>query len=307
MDGGGRKLRSVRRQSRGGNAWSQGAGGLPIGRSRRRRFFSAMIAELEAVPRGTGTAGAVTFLGLTLVYAIAVGGHWSTVVDAATANSGFAITAVKMSGQAETSDSALLAALGIDPGVSLVAFDAAEARDRVMALPWIDTASVQKLYPGTLSVTVTERTPFALWLNHGRYFLIDSTGRVIAEDVDPAEHPLPLVAGDGAPPKAREALAMVDSEPGIGKQVRGLVRIGDRRWDVVLKDGVVIRLPEKDPETALASVVQLDAENGLLKRDIAVVDLRLPDRMVVRLTKTGADARREALAKKTSKSKGADT
>ncbi len=300
-------MRSVRRQTRGREAWAEAPeAGLPIGRSRRGLLARAMD-ELEAVPRGTGTAGAITFLGLTLVYGIIAGGHSAAVIDAATASSGFAITAVKMSGQAETSDSALLAALGIDPGVSLVAFDVGSARERVRALPWIDTATVQKLYPNTLAVKVSERTPYALWLNDHRFFLIDETGRVIAEDVDPTAHRLPLVAGNGAPQLAREAFDMVNAVPGLAGKLRGLVRIGERRWDVVLKDGVVLRLPEQNPVEALTDIARLDAESGLLSRDIAVVDVRLPDRVVVRLTGSGMEARTEQLKKTKAKPKGADT
>lgn len=288
-------------------AWPAVAGARRPFARRSRRWLNRMFERLEAVPLGTGTAGAVTFLGLTVAYGVIVGGHWSDVVDMATANSGFAIESVKMSGQYETSDSALLAALGIDPGVSLVAFDVSDARQRVMALPWVDKASIQKLYPDTLSVVVTERTPFALWYVNGAYSLIDRTGRVIAEGVDPTPYKLPVVAGAGAPEGAATILSALKSMPGIGGRTRAVVRIGERRWDVVLKDGITIELPEEQPEAALADLVKIDAESGLLSRNIAVVDLRLPDRIVVRMPHDVAEQRRELLSKKPKHAKEANT
>jgi cell division protein FtsQ len=280
---------------------------LPIGRSRTRRLVRALEA-LEDLPRGVGTAGAIAFVALTVGYGIVEGGHGPAVLDAVTARSGFTIDAVRMTGHRETSDSGILAALSIEPGSSLIAFDVAAARERVLTLPWIETTTIQKLYPDTIDVTVTEKAAFARWFDGTATFLIARDGALITDEpVVVADYAgLPLVAGRGAPDKAEAFLALLDAVPGLKPRVKASVRVGDRRWDLVLDSGLTIRLPEDDPAAAIAEVAHLDATGGLLGRDIVAVDLRLADRMVVRLDKKAAERRRAELAKKPAR-KGAAT
>ena len=282
---------------------------LPIGRSRPRRLARRVFDALERLPRGVGTAGAVAFIAATLAYGVVEGGHAPAVLDAVTARSGFTIDQVRISGHRETSDSAFLGAMSIEPGSSLLAFDVAVARSRILELPWVEAATVQKLYPDAIDVIVTERPPFARWFDGERMFLVARDGTVITDEAESlaAYADLPLVAGAGAPAEAAGFLAAIDRFPGLAPRVEAAVRVGSRRWDLELAGHIVVRLPEADPETAIAELVHLDATDGLLARDIAVVDLRLPDRVTVRLTPAAAEARRKDLAKKPSQRKGAAT
>jgi cell division protein FtsQ len=63
-----------------------------------------------------------------------------------------------------------------------------------------------------------------------------------------------------------------------------MTRVADRRWTLTFDNGVKLHLPEQDLGRAWAKFAQLERNQGLLDRDIAVVDLRLPDRLVVRLS-----------------------
>lgn len=282
---------------------------LPIGRSRSRRLARRVFDVLEGLPRGVGTAGAVAFIAATVLYGVVEGGHAPAVLDAVTARTGFTIDQVRIAGHRETSDSAFLGAMSIEPGSSLLAFDVAVARSRILELPWVEDATVQKLYPDAIDVIVSERRPFARWYDGERMFLVARDGTVITDEAESlaAYADLPLIAGPGAPAEADVFLALVGRFPGLAPRVEAAVRVGARRWDLELAGDILVRLPEADPEAALAELVHLDATDGLLARDIAVVDLRLPDRMTVRLTPDAAEARRKDLAKKPAQRKGAAT
>lgn len=261
---------------------------------------------VERVPRHAGSISAAALIAAFVGYGVVLGGHGPALLDFVTARSGFQISAVRLTGQIETSDSALLAALSIEPGGSLLAFDVAAARDRLETLPWIASATIRKLYPDALSVEVTEKQAFARWHDGSRVFLIDRKGVLITDEFDVSYDTLPLVAGRGAPELAEAAMAMVAGHEALADRVAALVRVGDRRWDVLLTDGPTIRLPEDGQEAALQEVVRLEAQAKLLQRDIAVVDLRIPDRITIRLTPDAAEKRRAELAKR-AKRKGTAT
>jgi cell division protein FtsQ len=178
----------------------------------------------------------------------------------------------------------IIAALGVDYDDSILWLNMTTARDRVRQLPWIDQAEVRRLLPGTLSISIVERTPFAIWQNDGKITVIDAAGLVISELVEDADLSMPQVVGPGANFGAREILAAIESRPTIRSRMRALVRVADRRWNIRLRNGMDIRLPEEGVESALDQLVALDTIHGLLDREIAAIDLRLRDRISIRLT-----------------------
>jgi len=115
---------------------------------------------------------------------------------------------------------------------------------------------------------------------------------------------LPLVVGRGAETRARDFLALLDKYPSIREQLHAAILVAERRWNVMLKNGVDVRLPEEGAEQALDTLVKLDHDKKILTRDIAAIDLRLPDRVTVRLSDEAAAARQEALKAKSPKKKG---
>ncbi|GGE85824.1 cell division protein FtsQ [Stappia taiwanensis] len=268
--------------------------GRGVARLHRRPLWRAMGA-LEMLPRWTGTAGALLFLSATLGYALVLGGHGRMVSESLTSAAGFEIAAVKLSGQRETSEFEILEALEIQRGSSLALFDAGAARERLARIPWIETVSVQKLYPGTLQVSIAEREAYALWQRGDRLSVIDATGQVISDEVDGRYANLLMLIGHGAQKRGVEIIDELAAVPQLRPRVRAARLVSSRRWDLLLENGVTVRLPEDDVARALADVAQMDAETGLLSRDITAVDVRLPDRVVVRLTDEAA-MRRNAKA-----------
>jgi cell division protein FtsQ len=122
---------------------------------------------------------------------------------------------------------------------------------------------------------------------------------------------LPLVVGEGADLAAKNILALLAGAPAIRAQVKASVLVAKRRWNLHLDDGIEVLLPERDPAAALSHLAELARDTSLLSRDITVVDLRLPDRVTVRLSDAAAQARAEAikaaLKDKKTRRKGSET
>ena len=279
---------------------------------RRTARWSARIAHLR-LPQGVGIAGSILLLAATLGYGAVAGQHVPDVVnwlkDARdmTANSlGFRIAAISLAGEKEVSREEVLTTAGVSGHTSLFFLDADAARARLMANPWIADAAVFKLYPDRLQITITERLAFALWQKDGRVSVIAADGTVLEPFVEDRYVGLPLVVGRGAERQAKDFLAIVDRFPDIRSVLRASILVAERRWNLRLANGIDVRLPETNVESALDRLVALDRDKKLLSRDITLVDLRLPDRVSVRLSDAAAQSRNEALKANTKKKKGGD-
>jgi cell division protein FtsQ len=276
--------------------------GLPVGKGARRlvlpRFLRRPLRTLLKLhlPHHIGLKGMAALFAVTAIAGMLLGGHSLAVVSTVTAWGGLGIQKVEITGQSETSEVDVLSALDIDSSPSLVTFDVDAARARVEALPWVRHATIRKLYPGTLRVAVSERSPFAVWQHDGTVSLVDHDGKLIVDGIDDRYASLPFVVGPGAGLRAGEFAALVAGAPSLDHRVRAGVLVSSRRWNVVLDNGVELLLPEEDPGGALNAVAALEGQSGLLDRDIAAVDLRIANRLVVRLTDSGIAARDAALA-----------
>lgn len=263
------------------------------------------------LPRFAGLAATGLILIGAAVLGIAKGGHTDDVLGAlsdtrnAAANSvGFRITSVAITGRKLLTQDEILAVGGVNGRSSLLFLDAASARDKLKADPWIADATVQKLYPGRLQIEITERSPFALWQENGRVSVISSDGTVLEPYVARRFVSLPLVVGKGAATRAKDFLSLLGQYPQVRSAVKAIVFVGERRWNLRLADGIDVRLPEFEVEKALATFSKLDKENGLFSRDITAIDMRLPDRLTVRLSEAAAKARDDLLKDKKSKKAG---
>jgi len=272
------------------------------------------IALIERyVPKRAGLAASVLLLLASTGLGIVKGGHLEAFTTAlsdtrnAIANSaGFRITAVAINGRRQLSQDEVLAVGGVTGRSSLLFLDAAVVRDRLKANPWIADATVQKFYPGQLRIDIVERTAFALWQQDGRLAVIAEDGAVLEPYVSRRFMSLPLVVGKGAESQAHDFLALLARYPQVSSATRAAVFVGERRWNLRLKDGLDVRLPEHDVGNALAALSRLDKDERLFSRDIVAVDMRLPDRLTVQLSDDAAKAREELYKEKKSKKKAGD-
>jgi cell division protein FtsQ len=197
----------------------------------------------------------------------------------------FLITRIEVPGVSADLAEAIREASFVALPVNSLEVDVAAVRDRVQALAAVERARVRAVPGGVLEVRAIERIPVVVWRTAAGLQLLDQHGVRVAEIDSRLRRPdLPLIAGAGAAAHVPEALALLADAGPIAPRIRGLVRVGERRWDVALDRDQVIRLPETDALAALNRVMALEAAEELLARDVTVVDMRDPQRPMLRLT-----------------------
>jgi cell division protein FtsQ len=266
------------------------------------------------LPRRIGLVATLAILFGSLGLGIVKGGHVEEFTTAlsdtrnALANTaGFRITTVGINGRKQLSQDEVLAIGGVNGRSSLLFLDADTVRAKLKANPWIADATILKLYPGRLQIDIVERTAFALWQQNGRLSVIASDGAVLEPYVSRRFLNLPLVVGKGADVRAHDFLALLDRYPQVRSVTKAAIFVGERRWNLRLKDGLDVRLPENDVGNALAALSRLDKDEKLFSRDIVAVDMRLPDRLIVQLSEDAGKARDELFKDKKSKKKAGDS
>jgi len=291
----GNKGRAVQTAATSGREAFPGAVVLPRFLRRPVRYVSALATGRIDIRPHAGSVAAVAFLAATGFYGMALGGHTQAVTQAVTTGAGFALEDVHVSGNAETSDIDILQQLGLDGSTSVVAIDAHAARAMLLDLPWVTDAEVQKIYPRGLSVKLVERKPVGIWQHGDMLSLIDARGDVIAPLTGARHADLPLYVGLGADVHADELEARLLFHPELRARVKAAIRIADRRWDLRLDNGVTLSLPQDNIGAALQRLAEFDGGRDVLSRDIAAVDLRLEDRITVRLNEASFERRKSAL------------
>lgn len=278
-----------------------------------RQKPNRLLERLERLtPRGAGIAATLVILAGSATFGTVKGGHLQEITetlrdtrDALAKSAGFRIATVSIIGRKQLTQDEVLAIGGVTGRRSLLFLDAADVRDRLKANPWVADATVLKLYPDRLNIEITERNAFALWQDQGKLSVIASDGAVLEPYVAGYFSTLPLVVGKGGETRAKEFLDALSAYPRLKSEVKAIVFVGERRWNLRLASGLDVKLPESGVPAALDRLMKLDQDNSLLSRDILAVDLRLADRVTVRLSDDAAKARADALKAKAKASKKA--
>lgn len=248
-----------------------------VGKGRIRRWALGLSVFL-AVTGVVGGASWVVFTGQLAA--------WQASLRAEALNKsrdlGLSVGDVLVTGRERTDHDALLAALKTARSKPILDFEPAAAADRIGKLPWVQKVAVERLLPDTILVRLEERQPMALWQREKEFKVLDTDGRVV-EGVSAVEYAyLPRLVGDDAPRSAPELFALLETEPGLSPRVEAAVRVGNRRWNVLLSGDIDVRLPEEGAAEAWARLAEYDRSHSVLNRDIRILDLRLPDRLIVR-------------------------
>jgi cell division protein FtsQ len=287
--------------------------GLPNGRIvaspaasvRPRRVALNPVAAPRLVPRLAGTVLlAGLFLGVGLFGALR-GGEYDAFIaangpfrDVLARAVGLGINMVEVNGASRLSNEEIVAAAGIDGKGSLLFTDVAAVRERLKTNPMIADASVRKLYPHALAISVVERQAFALWQKDGDVSLVAADGTPIDRLRDTRYVDLPLVVGEGANEMASAFVALIDTQLALKPLIKAGNWVGRRHWELQLKSGLTVKLPEVNPEGALALFAGLMRDYKLGEKAIILVDLRLPDRVIFRLTEEASEQRNEEMKKR---------
>ncbi len=259
----------------------------------------------KATPTWGRFARRLAFIGLAGVLAIAApvwlwrSGAAGTALDlvgrsliGATGQLGLKVRSVLVEGRVETRREKILAALDVRLETPLLRFDPGAAKRRVEALGWVRAAVVERRWPGTVLVRITERRPFAVWQNHGRFTVVGRDGQPIP-GADPRRfEDLLHVVGAGAGAKAPRLIEMLDSQPALRARVVVAVLVSGRRWNLRFDNRVDVRLPAVDAGAAWSRLARLQSEHKILERDLVAIDLRQPDRLIVKLSPRGEEQSR---------------
>jgi cell division protein FtsQ len=262
---------------------------MPANSGRRRKdedeeeetagLFERLVAPFRVSrPVLILTAG---FLLLAIVGALFAGGYVRRSLDtvnsttaALVAEAGFGIAEVHITGNTRTPPETVLAALGFAPGQSIFGADLHDARARLMALEWVSDADVVRRYPDTINVRLIEKVPFALWQSGNELWVVERSGGRITMDNIAAYARLPLLLGDGAPQLGADIVDVVATKRALSARVKAYQRQSMRRWNLLLDNKVVVKLPEKNWQKELDTLEHLIIDNGVLERDIVEIDLR---------------------------------
>lgn len=205
-----------------------------------------------------------------------------------TGGAGLTVQEVVLEGSRNTPPELVREALAVHRGDPILGFDPHAARERLELLAWVSSAHVERHLNGLIRVRITERQPFAIWQRDGRFSVIDERGEVVSNENIGAFGRLPLVVGAGANRLAAPMVALLRAAPVVQERTHALVRVAERRWNLRLRNGTDVLLPDGQEAAALARLTELQAKQGLLDRPLAAIDLRLPDKLVLRLPPAAA-------------------
>lgn len=264
--------------------------------ARRPRRWPRLVRPSPRVLKLGGIALAVAVAATPVVYLARTGvpeplriAYRGLAADtlAYSANAGLSVQEIFVEGRIETAGAEVLGVLDIKRGTPILAFDPQEARAELERLPWVRSATVERRLPDTVYVRLEERRPLALWQRHGQLTLLGDDGREITGTDIQRFGQLPMVVGDDAPQHAASLLALLQTEPELQRRVVAAVRVGDRRWNLRIDAGadrtIEVQLPEMNPAAAWARLSEAVHASNLFDKNVTTVDLRLPDRLVVRV------------------------
>ncbi|MCE2564116.1 cell division protein FtsQ/DivIB [Komagataeibacter sp. FNDCF1] len=252
---------------------------LSIFLRRQKRLLRPFVLLLVVVALGAGCVSALRHFGSDARFA-ALRGRIINMLP-------LRITEIDVTGCTLTSEAALQQALGVRTGDFILGFSITAARERIDALPFVDHSVVERHLPGTIIIHLFERRPFAVWQNHGHFMLIDREGNQVRDqgmtgkDAE-AFMQLPLVVGPDANTAAAALIDELSAQPDVRAHVAAASRVGQRRWNLTLRNGTIILLPEGEEVAALKRLAQLQENIRILDRPVIAIDMRLPDRLIIR-------------------------
>ncbi len=245
------------------------------------RGFRAATAWLAfRRPMLTLTAALMAFV---LVAGLFAGGYFGRGIRAANAavaavldDAGFGISQVHLAGNSRTPTESIMAALGFELGQPIFGADVHAARERLLRLAWVSDAEVRRRYPDDISVRIIEKLPYALWqAPDGKVWVVERNGGLITTDGVSSFRRLPTLLGAGGA-AASDIVEAVATHRAIAARLKAYERVSQRRWNLILDDGVIVKLPETNWTRELDALDYLIIDKGILERDLGEIDLRSP-------------------------------
>ncbi|MBN8531377.1 MAG: FtsQ-type POTRA domain-containing protein [Alphaproteobacteria bacterium] len=280
--------------------------GKPVTRQAATRARARKLFFRDWVRRGlvvTVTAGALSVVAWAGWFWVSggmrsVAAGMSRGVVAMSAAAGVNLKHVVLDGREHTDVKEVQEAVALTRGVPLLSVSLEEIRARLEDLPWVRSASVERVLPSTLVIHLQERVPIALWQMQGRLALVDRDGAVIGAENVGEYAELPIIVGENAPKNTADLLQTLLTEEELYKRVTSAIRVGDRRWNVRFGSGIEVKLPEENMGEAWKYLADIERQQHVLARDVRILDLRIPGKLFVTMSPEGTARRIEMLKEK---------
>ena len=209
---------------------------------------------------------------------------------------GFKIDDIVITGRDKTAKQDILNALQLSRETNILNLDLRDLQQKVEQLPWVRHAVVKRrFFPNIIQIDIRERQVQSIWQLDHKFRPIDGEGNVIEADYTP-DHPILLIVGEGAPENITALMKSITDDQNIFERIKVANYISGRRWNIVLDDvenGITVKLPEKHIDEAWKKLLKLNTTQGLLKRKLTIIDLRFPNKVIVKLGKMTPEERKK--------------
>jgi cell division protein FtsQ len=263
-------------------------------------LFPVFTRVAKRLPSRWGISSVLCLMGMIGVYGSFQGGHveafhsrYGTFVEAGVRVMGFGLNTMTLTGLNTLEDAEVLKAAGLTGAETLPFMDVEQIRSRLETHPLVKEASVRKIYPHGIHIDVSEREPFAVWQHQGELAVIAADGTILSSHIRAKDTHLPFVVGDGAHKRVREYTQILEQSGSLRHRIKAAILVSERRWTLKLDNGLDVRLPEQNIGDAMARLIIYAKDNRVLDRDILAIDLRVPDRITLRLTEEAVSALQE--------------
>lgn len=203
-----------------------------------------------------------------------------------TAVAGWGLDDVTLEGRVKTPKNDIIQAAGLKRGENILEIDLNAVCDRLKKLPWVkDVSAVRRYFPNVIHISIKEKEVKSIWQYKGEFYPIDEDGKIIETEYVP-QHNILQIIGEGAPEHFNGLLKVVSKNKELYERLKAANFISGRRWDLIFDDvenGITVKMPEEDFEDAWKKLVKLDKTRGILKRKLTFIDLRLKNKVIVRL------------------------
>ncbi|MBS0272070.1 MAG: FtsQ-type POTRA domain-containing protein [Proteobacteria bacterium] len=215
-------------------------------------------------------------------------------IETSLAQVGFKLEDVVVEGRIRTDKDQILKMAGLERGKPLFSIRLSETKNRLEEISWINAVRVERRFPDTLFIRISEKEPVAIWLNQAKTYLVDRDGELMETDQGHQYKELLLITGDEAPHHVGQLVTLLEKFPELKYRVTGATHLRSTRWDIRLDGKVDVKLPEKEADKALAYLMDLEKQHRLTNRDIVTIDMRLPNQLILRLTPEAAKKKHDS-------------
>ena len=198
------------------------------------------------------------------------------------ADAGFRLENIYVEGREYTDASLMMALINVEQGAPLLSVNPHQIHEALSAVSWIENLTVKRVMPDSLYIDIKERQPVALWLNNGKLHVLDRSGYQITTQNIERFKDFMIVQGKGAPRYVNDLFSLLESEPELQKYVDQAVLVGQRRWDLLLKNKITVNLPEKDMGLAVRRLMAAHQQEEVLDKKIKNIDIRQSDRLIIK-------------------------